>query len=49
MAACPPTVLSDVSMLERSCKDLVVFMDDLDSVIEDTREFTAKASPNLLQ
>ncbi|UWQ49011.1 response regulator [Leisingera caerulea] len=45
----PPAVLSDVSMLERSCKDLVVFMDDLDSVIEDTREFTAKASPNLLQ
>lgn len=45
----PPPILSDVSMLERSCKDLVVFMDDLDSVIDDTREFTAKVSPNLLQ
>ncbi|MFY0312490.1 response regulator [Leisingera sp. D0M16] len=45
----PPAMLSDVSMLERSCKDLVVFMDDLDSVIDDTREFTARTSPNLLQ
>jgi len=45
----PPTLLSDVSTLERSCKDLVVFMDDLDSVIDDTREFTARTSPNLLQ
>lgn len=45
----PPSVLSDVSMLERSCKDLVAFMDDLDSVIEDTRHVTARVSPNLLQ
>ncbi|KIC33961.1 response regulator receiver protein [Leisingera sp. ANG-S5] len=44
-----PAVLSDVSMLERSCKDLVAFMDDLDSVIEDTREVTARVSPTLLQ
>lgn len=45
----PPSVLSDVSMLERSCKDLVAFMDDLDSVIEVTREVTARVSPTLIQ
>ncbi|MBQ4823596.1 response regulator [Leisingera sp. HS039] len=45
----PSAILSDVSLLERSCKDLVVFMDDLDSVISDTREITAKANPSLLQ
>lgn len=45
----PPSVLADVSMLERSCRDLVAFMDDLDSVIEDTRAVTARATPNLLQ
>ncbi|UWQ79927.1 response regulator [Leisingera sp. S132] len=44
-----PSVLADVTMLERSCKDLVAFMDDLDSVIDDTREVTARVSPNLLQ
>lgn len=44
-----PTLLSDMSLLERGCKDLVAFMDDLDSVIEDTRDVTARVSPNLLQ
>ncbi|WP_323777664.1 response regulator [Leisingera sp.] len=45
----PSAILSDVSLLERSCKDLVVFMDDLESVISDTQEITAKVNPKLLQ
>ncbi|WP_264212562.1 response regulator [Leisingera thetidis] len=45
----PPATLSDVSMLERSCKDLVVFMDDLESVIDETRQVTGKNTPSLLQ
>lgn len=45
----PPAVLADLTLVERSCKDLIVFMDDLESVIEDTRTITAKDSPGLLQ
>lgn len=45
----PPSMLSDVSLLERSCKDLVVFMDDLESVIRETRQLTAQDTTKLLQ
>jgi len=44
-----PAVLSDFSVLERSCKDLVVFMDDLETVLNTGRQFAGTKRPGPLQ
>ena len=48
-SAVDPAVLSDVSLLERSCKDLVVFMDDLETVLRRGREIPGTRPPGRLQ
>lgn len=44
-----PAVLSDFSLLERSCKDLVVFMDDLETVLGKGRQVSGGEMPRQLQ
>ncbi|KIC13691.1 response regulator [Leisingera sp. ANG-Vp] len=44
-----PEALSDFSLLERSCKDLVVFMDDLETVIAEGWALSYSERPSSLQ
>lgn len=42
-------MISDISLLERGCKDLVVFMDDLETVVGDSMKVAYKDAPILRQ
>lgn len=44
-----PQALSDFTMLERGCKDLVVFMDDMETVVSEGWACASSASPPRLQ